>query len=292
VRPAPFEYIAPRSAEEAVERLSQRAGDARLLAGGQSLIPLLNLRMARPAALIDLGRCSELAYVRRDGAWLAFGPMTRQADAENSALVREHCPLLAKALPYLGPPPTRNRGTVGGTLAHADRLAELPAVAAVLGAEMIAQGPKGRRSIAARDFFVSDLTNALAPDEMLREVRFPVEARASGCAFVEATIRHHDLMLLGVAARLEFSGERCVAVQLAVVGGYSIPQRLSRTESSLAGAGLPEEQAIAEAARLSVESVELQDDTYATERYRRRILPGLVERAVREALATRKSNAD
>lgn len=298
MRPAPFEYIAPRSAEEAVHKLAERAGDARLLAGGQSLIPLLNLRMARPAALIDLGRCPELAYVRQESSWISFGPMTRQADAEQSALVREHCPLVAKALPYLGPPPTRSRGTVCGTLAHADRLAELPAVAVALGAEMIAQGPKGKRTIVARDFFVGDLTTALAPDEMLREVRFPVETRASGCGFVEATIRHHDLMLLGVAARLEFSGEergaggRCVAAQLTVVGGYSVPQRLAQAESHLARTGMLDDAAIGEAARLSVEDVALQGDTYATERYRRRILPALVERAVREALATRKVNAD
>jgi carbon-monoxide dehydrogenase medium subunit len=293
VRPAPFEYIAPRCAEEAVAKLAEHAGDARLLAGGQSLIPLLNLRMARPAALIDLGRCPDLAYVHREGDWISFGPMARQADAEGSPLVRQHCPLLAKALPYLGPPPTRNRGTVCGTLAHADRLAELPAVAVALGAEMIAQGPKGKRTIMARDFFVADLTTKLAPDEMLREVRFPVETRASGCGFAEATIRHHDLMLLGVAARLEFgTGERCMAAQLAVVGGYAVPQRLAQAESHLARAGNLDDAAIGEAARLSVEDVALQGDTYATERYRRRILPALVERAVREALATRKSNAD
>lgn len=275
-----------------MEKLAAHAGEARLLAGGQSLIPLLNLRMARPAALIDLGRCPNLAYVRHDEAWISFGSMTRQADAEHSALVRQHCPLLAKALPYLGPPPARNRGTVCGTLAHADRLAELPAVAVALGAEMIAQGPKGRRTIVAREFFVGDLTTALAPDEMLREVRFPVERGESGCAFVEATIRHHDLMLLGVAARLEFVTGRCAAAQLAVVGGYPVPQRLVPAEAHLARAGNLDDAAIAEAARLSVEDVGLQDDTYATERYRRRILPGLVERALREALASRKSNAD
>ena len=283
MRPAPFEYLAPRSPEEAVDWLARRAGDARLLAGGQSLIPLLNLRMARPAALVDLGRCPDLAYIRREGSWISIGPMTRQAAAESSELVRKSCPLLAKALPYLGPPATRNRGTVCGTLAHADRLAELPAVAVALGAEMIAQGQRGRRTIPAREFFVADLTNSLAPDEMLREVRFPADDGASGCAFVEATIRHHDLMLLGVAARIEFtSDKRCRAAQVTVVGGYSVPQRLSQSESVLAQGGTMEE-----AARASLKDVELQDDTHATAHYRRRILPGLVERALREA----KTNA-
>jgi CO/xanthine dehydrogenase FAD-binding subunit len=285
VRPAPFEYIAPRSAEEAVEKLAARAGEARLLAGGQSLVPLLNLRMARPAALIDLGRCPELAYVRRDGDCIAFGPMTRQADAERSAMVQTQCALLARALPFLGPVPVRSRATLGGTLAHADRLAELPAVALALGAEMIAQGPKGRRTIAAQDFFLADLTTALAPDEMLREVRLPIDHAGSVAGFAEATIRHHDLMLLGVAAHLEITNGRCIAARLCVAGGYSIPQRLIAAEKELVRTGKVDPAALRE-------SVELQGDGYASEAYRRRILPGLVERAVAQAMETEKPNAD
>ena len=285
MRPAPFEYIAPRSAEEAIDKLAARAGEARLLAGGQSLVPLLNLRMARPAALIDLGRCPELAYARREGDWIVFGPMMRHADVERSELVQAHCSLLAKALPFLGPPPVRSRGTIGGTLAHADRLAELPAVALALGAEMIAQSPKGRRTIAAQDFFVADLTTALAPDEMLREVRFPVDRAGSVAGFAEATIRHHDLMLLGVAAHLELANGRCVAARLAVAGGHSVPQRLGAAERELVRTGKVDADALGE-------GVELQGDGYASEAYRRRILPGLVERAVAQALATGKPNAD
>ena len=285
MRPAPFEYIAPRSADEAVEKLAARGGEARFLAGGQSLVPLLNLRMARPAALIDLGRCAELAYTRREGDWIALGPMTRQADAERSALVQAHCVLLAKALPFLGPAPVRNRATVGGTLAHADRLAELPAVALALGAEMIAQSPKGRRTIAAQDFFVADLTTALAPDEMLREVRFPVDRAGSVGGFAEATIRHHDLMLLGVAAHLELAQGRCVGARLAVAGGHCVPQRLIAAEKALVKTGKVHADTLRE-------GVELEGDGYASEAYRRRILPGLVERAVSHALATGKPNAD
>jgi carbon-monoxide dehydrogenase medium subunit len=292
VRPAPFEYIVPRSAEEAVDHLAARAGDARLLAGGQSLVPLLNLRMARPAALIDLGRCAELAYARREGDWVAIGPMMRQADAERSALVQGHCALLAKALPLVGPPPVRSRGTVGGTLAHADRLAELPAVALALGAQIIAQGPRGRRTIAAQDFFVADLTTALASDEMLREVRFPVDRGDSGAGFAEATIRHHDLMLLGVAAHIELANGRCVAARLAVAGGHSVPQRLTATEQELVRAGMLTPDAVREAAGLGAADVELQGDGYATERYRRRVLPALAERAVAQAIAREKPNAD
>lgn len=194
MRPAPFEYIAPRSPEDAVARLAEYQGEARFLAGGQSLVPLLNLRMARPAALIDLGRCKDLEYIRRADGWLAFGPMTRQIDAEHSDLVREHCPLLACALPYLG-------------------------------AQIRALGPGGERNIPASGLFVGDLTTSLAPGEMLREVRFPVDRGETGAGFAEATIRHHDLMLVGVAARLEFHSGKCRAAQLAVVGGYSVPQQ-------------------------------------------------------------------
>jgi carbon-monoxide dehydrogenase medium subunit len=284
VRPAPFEYIAPRSAEEAIEKLAARAGEARLLAGGQSLVPLLNLRMARPAALIDLGRCPELAYARREGDWIALGPMTRQADAERSELVQGHCALLARALPFLGPAPVRSRATLGGTLAHADRLAELPAVALALGAQMIAQSPKGRRTIAAKDFFVADLTTALAPDEILREVRFPVDPAGSVAGFAEATIRHHDLMLLAVAAHLELANKRCVAARLTVGGGHSMPQRLMAAEKELVRTGKIDADALRE-------GIEMQGDGYASEAYRRRILPGLVERAVAQAMGTEKPNA-
>lgn len=291
MRPAPFEYIAPRSPEDAVARLAEYGGEGRLLAGGQSLVPLLNLRMARPAALIDLGRCPDLAYIRRQDGWLAFGPMTRQLDAEHSELVQAHCPLLAKALPYLGPPTTRSRGTVGGTLAHADRLAELPAVAVALGAEITALGPNGSRTIPAAEFFAGDLTTSLAQDEMLREVRFPVDRGETGAGFAEATIRHHDLMLLGVAAHLQFSKGTCMGAQLAVVGGYSVPQRLQKSEALLMGAAVTD-AVLAAAARVAGEKIELQDDTYATERYRRRILPALAERAIRQALATRKQHGD
>ena len=217
--------------------------------------------------------------------------MTRQMDAEHSALVQRHCSLLAKTLPYLGPPAIRSRGTVGGTLAHADRLAELPAVAVALGAQLTALGPNGERDIPAKDFFAGDLTTSLAPDEMLREVRFPVDSGETGAGFAEATIRHHDLMLLGVAARLEFQSGKCRGARLAVVGGFSLPQRLARSEAVLGGSTVSD-TVLAEAARVAGDGIELQDDTHATERYRRRILPALVERAIRQALASRATHGD
>jgi len=284
MRPVSFTYLAPDSAEEALAQLASYAGNARLLAGGQSLIPLLNLRISRPAALVDLGRCSELAYLRREGDWLASGPMTRQVMAEHAALVRENCPLLGKALRHLGPPAVRNRATIGGTLAHADRVAELPGVALALGAEFIAQGPGGRRVIPAEKFFRGDLTNALDPDEMLREIRFPTAPPSSGSAFVEACNRHHDLMLVGIAAQLEFGVDgSCSAARIAAAGVQSTPVRLRQTEARLVRAGQLDEAAILEAARLSLEDVEPEGDLHASAAYRRRVMVGLVERALRQA---------
>ena len=285
MKPAPFDYLAPRSAEEAIEHLAQYGGDARLLAGGQSLIALLNLRLARPAALIDLGCCAELDYLRREGQWLVIGPMTRQTTAEHSPLVREHCQLMARAMPFVGPPVIRNRGTIGGTLAHADRVAELPGVALALDASFIAQGPKGKRSIAATDFFVDDLTTALAADEMLREVRFPISAPTSRSAFVEASNRHHDLAIVGIALQLDEVIEgRCAGARIAAVGLGAAPVRLSEAERRLTE-GRINDSTIADAAAMSLEGIEPDDDLHAAAEYRRMVTPRLVERALRMALA-------
>ena len=284
MKPAPFDYVAPASAEEAVERLARYAGDARLLAGGQSLIALMNLRIARPAALIDLGRCPDLVYLREEVGWVVFGAMTRQATAEQSELVRERVPLIARTMPYLGHPTIRNRGTIGGTLAHADRVAELPGTAVALGAELVAQGPNGRRTIPAEQFFVGDLTTSLAPDEMLREARFPVAPANARCAFVEASNRHHDLAIVGIAAQLDLGADGgCKAARIAAIGVGPTPARLRRAEARLT-AGRVDHDAIREAAELALEDAPAEGDLYASSAYRRRVTVGLVERALREAV--------
>src|SRR4051794_34571709 len=173
LKPPPFEYLAPTTLDEAVALRAEHADDCVLLAGGQSLMPLLNLRLARPAAVIDLGRVAELAGIRELDGGLAIGAMTRQRTAELSTLVGERCPLLVQALRYVAHVTIRNRGTIGGSLAHADGAAELPAVALALGAELVARSTRGERAIAARDFFQGFFTTSLEPDELLTEVRFP-----------------------------------------------------------------------------------------------------------------------
>jgi aerobic carbon-monoxide dehydrogenase medium subunit len=284
MKPAPFKYVAARSAEDAISHLSEYGGEARLLAGGQSLIPLMNFRVARPAALIDLRTCNDLSYLYREGDWLVTGPMTTQSTAEHSPLVRECCPLVSTTMRYLGHPTIRNRGTIGGTLAHADRIAELPGVAVALGAQMTAQGPTGRRTIEAEKFFIGDLTTALRPDEMLREIRFPVASSSHRSAFVEATNRHHDLAIVGVAVDLDLHPDgTCTGVRLAAVGVGPKPARLQHAEACLRSSRV-DNKTISEAGGSSLEDVEFEDDVNASAAYRKHVMPGLVEQAVRAAL--------
>ena len=284
MKPSRFEYFSPASAAEAVEILASYEGAARLLAGGQSLVPLLNFRVIAPAALIDLNRCPGLDEIRREGTALVLGAMVRQSAAETSEIVRTCCPLITAAAPFLGPSTVRNRGTVGGSLAHADRVAELPAVAIALGALMVAEGPKGRREIPADEFFVGDLTTALTADEMLREVRFPIASEAQRFAFVEATNRHHDLALVGVAVNLVLKAGRCAHIAIAVVGIGPKPTRLHHSERCLVGNRL-DATAFRSAAALSIEGIEFESEPNAPASYRRHVLPTLVERALLEAVS-------
>jgi carbon-monoxide dehydrogenase medium subunit len=284
MKPARFVYFRPGTVSEAVAILERYEGNARLLAGGQSLLPLMNFRVAAPEALIDLGRCASVNGLGRDGDALVFGPMVRQATAETSDLVKACCPLITVTMPFLGSRTIRNRGTIGGTLAHADRSAELPAVALALDATMIAEGPHGQRAIAAKDFFVSDLTTSLEADELLREIRFPVMRPEHRFAFVEATNRHHDLALAGVAVILALTGNRCERAALAVCGIGPKPTRLHAAERCLDGRTIGD-SAIRAAGAASLHDVEFETDVHATAEYRRHALPGLVMRALVDAVS-------
>lgn len=282
MKPARFEYFRPATTAEAVSVLSRFDGAARFLAGGQSLVPLLNLRVLAPAALVDLNSCARLQELRRSDTHIVVGAMVRQSVVEDSDLVKSCCPLVTAAMPFLGSRTIRNRGTIGGTIAHADRSAELPAVALALGAIMCAEGPDGRRKIPAREFFVGDLTTALAPDELLCEVQFPIATSGDRFAFVEATNRHHDLALVGVAVNASMDGDICRRAAIAVHGVGPQPLRLHGAESCLQGQIL-DRRSIREAAAASAEGVPIEGDLHATAEYRRHVLPGLVERALTEA---------
>ena len=218
MKPPVFEYTAVASVEEAIAELAQHGDAAKLLAGGQSLVPLLNMRLATPCPPIDLNRVTALAHITLRAGGLAIGAMTRQRAVERSALAALHAPLLGEALPWVGHFQIRNRGTVGGSLSHADPAAELPAVALCLDARFTARGPAGERTLGADEFFRTQLTTALAPTEVLTEVWFPSTPRAAGSAWLELARRHGDYALVGVGAVVALAGDRIGEARLALTG--------------------------------------------------------------------------
>jgi carbon-monoxide dehydrogenase medium subunit len=290
MKPPAFEYTAVRSIDEAVAELAQHGDEAKLLAGGQSLVPLLNMRLTTPERLIDLNRVPELAYVRARAGGLAVGAMTRQRVVERSALAVRHAPLLAEALPWVGHFQIRNRGTIGGSLSHADPAAELPAVAICVEARMTARGPGGERTIAAEDFFLTQLTTALAPTELLTEVWFPETPPSSGSAWIELARRHGDYALVGVAAVVTLAGDRIVGARLALTGVGDRPVRAREAEARLAGESLTPE-VLADAAESLRREIDPGSDIHATAAYRRHVAGVLAGRVIRLA-ATRAKEAE
>lgn len=284
MKPAKFEYHAPAALGEAVALLQSYGGEARLLSGGQSLVPMLNFRLAAPRALVDLRRIAELSYVRQDGNSVAIGAMTRQRTAEESSLVRERVPLLAQALSWTGHLPTRSRGTVGGSMAHADPSAEQPLAMLTLGGELVVVGPQGKRTIAADDFFLGMFTTALEPDEILVEVRFPIMDERAGCAVEEFSRRKGDFAIVAIAAVVRREGNRCVQARLAASGVSGQPVRLRRAEDALLQGGLGE-TAIAQAASLAGQDVDPMSDPNGSAEYRRHLVRVLSARALHRAVA-------
>ena len=197
--PAQFDYVRAESAEEAISLIGQHGDEAKFIAGGHSLLPLMKLRLAQPSVLVDIGRLSDLSYIREDGDQIAIGAMTRHMDVETSDVLKQHAPLLAHAAGHVGDPQVRHRGTIGGSIAHSDSASDLPATTLAMGATYVAQGPNGTREIAAGDFFEGFLTTALAPDEMLTEIRVP-KMNGAGWSFQKFNRRAQDWAIVGVAA--------------------------------------------------------------------------------------------
>jgi carbon-monoxide dehydrogenase medium subunit len=236
VKPPPFRYAAPTSVEEVLGLLAANADDdPRVLAGGQSLVPLMNFRLAQPRFLVDLRLVEALTTLRTDGDVLVIGAMVRQSAAERSPEVALAAPLLAEALGYVAHPPIRNSGTVGGSLAHADPSAELPAVALALDAELVAAGPGGTRTIPAAEFFHGSFTTALEPGEILTEVRIPRREGIGGHAFVEFARTHGNFALVGVAAVIELDEDIVARASIALSGVAPTPVRAAAAERTLAG---------------------------------------------------------
>src|SRR5579859_3210338 len=229
------DYEAPKTVSEAVELLAEHQDEASVLAGGQSLIPLLALRLAHPAVLIDINGIDELSAVSATDGWVAIGAMTREYLAEESGAVAEAVPLLAAALPLIGHEAIRSRGTIGGSLAHADPAAELPAVARALDAEFVVRGPTGERVVPAADWFDGYLTTSRAPDELLTEIRFPAAKPGTSVSFGEVARRHGDFAIVGLATMLVLSGGVISEARLAFAGLSDVPLRAAAAEDLLIG---------------------------------------------------------
>ena len=270
--PAPFDYVRAGSAEEAITLVGEHGEDAKFLAGGHSLLPLMKLRLAQPAVLVDIARISDLSYVREEGNHLAIGALTRHHDVEHSDLVLRHAPLLARATSHVGDPQVRHRGTIGGSIAHADAAADLPATTLALGAVYVVQGPAGRREIPAAEFYTGFLESALAPDEMLVEVRVP-KMSSAGWGFEKFNRRAQDWAIVGVAAWRE--GTRA---GVALVNMGSTPVYCASVVDALAAGA-----SVAEAAELAAAEAEPQSDNNATAEYRAHLARVLVRRALESA---------
>jgi carbon-monoxide dehydrogenase medium subunit len=272
VIPAPFEYVRADSADEAISLIGQHGDEAKFLAGGHSLLPLMKLRLAQPSVLVDIGRVSDLSYIRDAGDHIAIGALTRHMDVETSPVLAEHVPLLAHAAGHVGDPQVRHRGTIGGSIAHSDPASDLPATTLALGATYVAQGPNGTREIAAGEFFHGFLQTALEPDEMLTEIRVP-KMNGAGWSFQKFNRRAQDWAIVGVAAWRR-NGDSGVAL----VNMGSVPILASSVSSALAGGA-----SIADAAEQAAAESEPQSDLNATPEYRVHLAKVLVRRALEQA---------
>ncbi len=283
MKPPKFDYHAPTTVEQALELLGRYGGDAKVLAGGQSLMPLLNFRLSRPAALVDLNRIPSLAYIKEQDGQMRFGAMTRQRTIEFSSVVKERVPLLREATKLVGHLPIRTRGTIGGSIAHADPSAEYPAVLTALEGEVVARGPKGERVIRASDLFRTYLTTSLEPEEILVEVRLPAMPAGAGYALEEFSRRHGDFAIIGIAAMVAKDGARCTLARLATAGAGPVPVRLRAAEEILERDGLGD-AAVDAAARRASELVSPDSDIHASADYRRHLTGVLTKRALKRAL--------
>lgn len=293
MKPAPFEYVRPASLEEAIAALTEGGYAARALAGGQSLIPAMNFRLAQPSLLVDLCDLTTLRGIEGVGdeegggpgdgggdGGLRIGAMTRQRAVERSALVGQRAPLLAEAMPWVAHPQIRNRGTIGGSLAHADPAAELPAVMMVLDATFALRGAYGSRLVPARDFYLGLFSTALEPGELVVEIRIPARAARSRCAFEEVSRRHGDFALAGVAAELEFGEDG--AVERAAIGLFSVgdaPILSGDGAACLAGRTLTD-SVIGEAAEATAAALDPPGDIHASPAFRRHLARVLTRRAL------------
>ncbi|MCI0397826.1 MAG: xanthine dehydrogenase family protein subunit M [Chloroflexi bacterium] len=281
--PGEFDYYAPGTLAEAVALLREHGDDAKLLAGGQSLIPAMRFRLAQPMVLIDLNRVDGLAYIREDNGRLAIGAMTREAELEESSLVRSRYALLADASRVIADPIVRNRATVGGNLAHADPANDHPAVMLAYNAEVMALGPKGPRAIPIDNFFVGLFENALAHDEILTEIRIPAPGPNSGGVYLKMERKVGDYAVSAVAVQLTMSGDTCTAARIALTNVNPTPMRARNAEQALIGRAITEE-VLEAAGQAAAAECDPSPDLRGSAAYKRDLTRVLTKRAIRQAV--------
>ena len=284
--PAQFEYHKASTVKEALDLLGKYKDEAKLLAGGHSLLPAMKLRLAQPKHLIDIAKVSGLAGIKEDGGTLVIGAMTTHRDIEVSALLKSKCPLLPEVAGHIGDPMVRNMGTIGGSLAHADPAADWPAAAIALGAEMVAEGPKGKRTIKADDFFKGLLTTALADDEILTEIRVPSGGANVKSAYAKFPHPASRFAVVGVAAVLTMDGGKIAKASIGITGAGTKATRAKGVEAAIAGKAA-DAASIQAAAEKGADGVDVQADLQGSEEYKKHLLKVFSKRAI-EAAAGKK----
>lgn len=282
--PAPFEYHAPASVKEAIGLLERHGDDAKVLAGGHSLLPIMKFRLAQPKVVVDIGRIPGLDKIEARGSTISIGALATHDAVEHSDALRTQCPLLSEVASVIGDMQVRNRGTIGGALAHADPAADYPGAILALEAEIVATGPKGTRTIPARDFFVEMLTTALLPTEIVTEVRVPVIGKGTGTAYKKHPHPASGYAVVGAAVVIQVSGGKCQKVAVGLNGVAGKAYRASAVEKALTGRSL-DEPTIASAAAHAADGVDVQSDLYASSEFRAHLASVYTKRALLEALA-------
>jgi len=285
MKPPKFDYYDPRSLDEALALLDRHSDDAKVLAGGQSLMPLLNMRLARPSIVVDINQIEELNYVRASDSGIAIGAIARQRALQTEKLIAERVPILREGAYYIAHPQIRSRGTICGSIAHADAAAELPALALALDAEMILTSAKAARTVGAKAFFQSFFTTALKANEILTEVRFPAPPKDSAWSVLEISRRHGDFAIAGIIAGLVLESNREVIAyaRLVYFGVGPTPIRVTAAEEALIGQSASE-SVFEAAAQSAKQGIDPTSDIHATEEYRRALAATLTKRALRAAL--------
>ena len=287
MKPSKFSYHAPERVEDAVGLLAEHGGDAKVLAGGQSLVPMMSFRLATVEHLIDINTVAGLDTIERLNGLLRIGALVRQAVAEHDTTVAGSAPLVARALPHIGHFQIRNRGTIGGSIAHADPASELPAVALALDATMEIDGPGGHREVAASDFFESTWTTALGDDELLTAIRFPVWSGRVGFAVEEIARRHGDFALVGAAVGVELDGDTVVRAAIGLFGVGSTPIRATAAEQALLAGGANAD--LAAVGSEAANGLNPAADLHASADYRKRVAAVVVRRALAKAITEARS---